>query len=134
MTRPRPDFDWRGRILVDRDGHRLGRIEDVYLDPRTHDASFAVVRTGIFGTRIAFMPLREVAIEDERARAPYARAQVEDAPAVDPYRELSPGEEAALYRHYAESRPRPVGQGPPSRTLWPSRLMAAALSHQRRAR
>jgi hypothetical protein len=55
-----PDIDtvriWQGRILVDRDGNRIGSIDAIYLDDRTGQAEWALVNTGLFGTKSSFVP------------------------------------------------------------------------------
>jgi hypothetical protein len=38
---------WWGRVMVDRDGNRLGEIIDIYLDRETDRPEWAVVRTGL---------------------------------------------------------------------------------------
>ena len=52
---------WLGRVMVDRDGNRLGEITDIYLDGDTERPEWAVVRTGLFGMRSTFVPLAEAA-------------------------------------------------------------------------
>jgi uncharacterized protein (TIGR02271 family) len=58
------------------------------------------VRTGLFGTRLSFVPLAEAEHAGDEVRVPYEKAQVKDAPNVDPDGELSQDEEASLYSHY----------------------------------
>ncbi|HTE68463.1 MAG TPA: PRC-barrel domain-containing protein, partial [Actinomycetes bacterium] len=48
---------WLGRVMVDRDGNRLGEITDIYLDRETERPEWAVVRTGLFGMRSTFVPM-----------------------------------------------------------------------------
>ena len=58
-----PDLDtvrsWEGRTLVDRDGGRIGPIEAIYLDDQTGQPEWALVNTGLFGTRSSFVPLAQ---------------------------------------------------------------------------
>jgi sporulation protein YlmC with PRC-barrel domain len=37
---------WRGRTLVDRDGDKIGKIEDVYLDRSSGEPEWVAVKTG----------------------------------------------------------------------------------------
>jgi uncharacterized protein (TIGR02271 family) len=46
------------------------------------------------------VPLRDASDEDGSVRVPYDKAQVKDAPKMDPDGELSRNEEDELYRHY----------------------------------
>ena len=91
---------WLGRIMVDRDGNRLGEITDIYLDRETDRPEWAVVRTGLFGLRSSFVPLAEANEVDGQIQLPHARGLVKDAPNIEADGQLSEAEEAELYRHY----------------------------------
>src|SRR4051794_3229685 len=39
---------WRGRTLVDRDGDKIGKIEDIYLDRSSGEPEWVAVKTGLF--------------------------------------------------------------------------------------
>jgi hypothetical protein len=91
---------WLGRVMVDRDGNRLGEITDVYLDRETDRSEWALVRTGLFGLRCSFVPLAEASEVGDQVQVPHARALVKDAPNIEADGQLSEAEEAELYRHY----------------------------------
>lgn len=91
---------WLGRVMVDRDGNRLGEITDIYLDRETERPEWAVVRTGLFGTRSTFVPLAEAAEAGDQVQVPHERTAVKDAPNIEADGQLSEAEEAELYRHY----------------------------------
>jgi hypothetical protein len=59
-----------------------------------------VVRTGLFGLRSTFAPLAEATEVGEQVQIRHQRAQVKDAPNIEPDGQLSKAEEAELYRHY----------------------------------
>ena len=90
----------RGQDLFDRDGDKLGAIEEIYVDNESDQPEWALVNTGLFGTKSTFVPLRDATDEGGTLRVPYEKAHVKDAPKVDPDGRLSEGEEAELYRHY----------------------------------
>jgi uncharacterized protein (TIGR02271 family) len=90
----------RGQDLIDRDGDKIGRIEEIYVDQQTGRPEWALVNTGLFGTRSTFVPLVEAAAEEAALRVPYEQALVKDAPGIEAEGELSQDEEADLYRHY----------------------------------
>ena len=48
---------WRGLNLVDRDGDKIGKIEDVYLDRSSGEPEWVAVKTGLFGTNVSFVPI-----------------------------------------------------------------------------
>jgi uncharacterized protein (TIGR02271 family) len=99
-----PDIDtvrtWEGRTLVDRDGSRIGTIDAIYLDHQTGQPEWALVNTGLFGTRSSFVPLAQATQAGEEVRVPYDKQLVKDAPRVDPDQHLSEAEERQLWRHY----------------------------------
>src|SRR3954469_20593629 len=90
----------RGQDLYDNDGEKIGKIEEIYLDAETNEPEWALVNTGLFGTKSTFVPLRDATVEDGALRVPYEKARVKDAPKMDPDGQLSQEEEAELYRHY----------------------------------
>lgn len=93
-------LSWRGQDLVDRDGDRLGRIEEIYLDAATDEPEWAVVHTGLLGTKQTFVPIRDARAAAGGIRVPFEKAVVDDAPAARADGQLSQEEEAALYAHY----------------------------------
>jgi uncharacterized protein (TIGR02271 family) len=91
---------WRGRDLQGSDGEKLGTIEEIYLDAETREPEWALVTTGMFGTKQSFVPLRDASPAGEGASVPFDKSTVKDAPKIDPDGQLSESEEAELYRHY----------------------------------
>ena len=107
-----PDLDtvrtWEGRTLLDRDGTRIGSIDAIYLDDQTGQAEWALVTTGLFGTKASFVPLAQATQTDDDVRVPYDKQLVKDAPRVDPDGQLSEAEERQLWRHYGLDYDRPT--------------------------
>jgi uncharacterized protein (TIGR02271 family) len=99
-----PDIEtvdtWQGRTLLDRDGGRIGTIDAIYLDDRTGQPEWALVNTGLFGTKSSFVPLAQAFQSDLDVLVPYDKHLVKDAPRVDPDRHLSEAEERQLWQHY----------------------------------
>jgi uncharacterized protein (TIGR02271 family) len=99
-----PDIDtvrtWQGRTMVDRDGDRIGNIDAIYLDDQTGQPEWALVNTGLFGTKTTFVPLAQATQTSDEVRVPYDKRLVKDAPRVDVDQHLSEAEEQQLWRHY----------------------------------
>jgi uncharacterized protein (TIGR02271 family) len=99
-----PDIDtvrtWQGRTMLDRDGNRIGSIDAIYLDDQTGQPEWALVNTGLFGTKATFVPLAQAFQSDNDILVPYNKQLVKDAPRVDPDGRLSEAEEQQLWRHY----------------------------------
>jgi uncharacterized protein (TIGR02271 family) len=93
-------LQFRGQTLCDADGDKIGSIEEIYLDAETDAPEWALVNTGLFGTKSTFVPLREASETGGTLRVPYEKATVKDAPKIDPDGQLSQREEGELYRHY----------------------------------
>jgi hypothetical protein len=90
----------RGDDLFDGDGDKIGSIEEIYLDADTDAPAWAVVQTGLLGTRRLFVPLRDATDAEGGIAVPYPKELVKDAPGVAHDGAISRDEEAALLRHY----------------------------------
>jgi stress response protein YsnF len=89
-----------GQKLVDTDGDKIGGIDDVYMDADTGRPEWFAVKTGLFGTRLSFVPTANAYRTDDGFAVPYTKDQVKDAPRCEPEGALSQDEEAMLYEHY----------------------------------
>src|SRR5829696_260776 len=99
-TGMREAYEWRGRNVVDQEGAKVGRLEEIYLDQHTGRPEWMLIHTGLFGTKASFAPLAGARIDDDDVRIGYSKQEVKDAPSVEPDGELSQAEEARLYAHY----------------------------------
>jgi uncharacterized protein (TIGR02271 family) len=88
-----------GSTAVGTDG-KLGTVGEVYLDDESGRPEWATVRTGMFGTKEAFIPLADADISGADLRVPYGKDTVTGAPHIDSEGHLSPAEEEELYRYY----------------------------------
>jgi sporulation protein YlmC with PRC-barrel domain/stress response protein YsnF len=95
--------NWRGRTLVDRDGDKIGKIEDIYLDRQTGEPEWIAVKTGTFGSNLSFLPIEGATLAGDDVRSAEAKDRVKDAPNVEADGELSPEEERRLYEYYGRS-------------------------------
>jgi uncharacterized protein (TIGR02271 family) len=91
---------WRGHDVVGSDGEKIGSLEDIYLDRQTGQPEWAAIRTGLFGTKVSFAPIRDATETDGAIRIGYDKSLVKDAPKIDADGELSQEEEQRLYEHY----------------------------------
>jgi len=89
-----------GQDVYDESGDKIGSAAEVYLDDETGQPEWITVRTGMFGTKESFVPLRDANLTDDGVRVPVTKSQVKDAPKVDTDGHLSPQEEEELYRYY----------------------------------
>jgi uncharacterized protein (TIGR02271 family) len=94
---------WRGRTAYDRDGEKIGKIEDVYLDRNSGEPEWLAVKTGLFGSNVSFVPIGDASSQGDDVRVSHEKSLVKDAPNVDADGELSPEEERRLYQHYGRA-------------------------------
>jgi PRC-barrel domain len=90
----------RGEDLYDGDGDKIGSIEEIYLDADTDEPAWAVVQTGLLGTKRLFVPLRDLSDEQGKLTVPYDKATVKAAPEIAHDGAMSKDEQAELLRHY----------------------------------
>ncbi|MDH6580042.1 PRC and DUF2382 domain-containing protein [Kitasatospora sp. MAP5-34] len=91
--------DLIGHKAVDRNGDKIGTVDEVYLDDATGEPEWAAVRTGIFG-RDAFVPLTTSEFSGEELKVPYDKSLIKESPDFGVGQHLSPAQELQLYRYY----------------------------------
>jgi hypothetical protein len=105
--------EWRGQDVLDDEGDRVGRLEEIYYDKHSSSPGFASVKTGLFGRRLSFVPLAGASMARDHIRVAYLADQIKRAPSVEPDGQLTAAEEAALFEHYGlESPIDPDAQSP----------------------
>jgi uncharacterized protein (TIGR02271 family) len=99
-----PDIDtvrgWQGRTMVDGGGDRIGSIEGIYADDQSGEPEWALVNTGLFGTKSTFVPIVQASERNGDVQVPYDKQLVKDAPRIEADQHLSEAEEQQLWRHY----------------------------------
>jgi hypothetical protein len=106
--------NWRGRDVVDENGHAVGVITDLYVDDATGRPEWAMVKSGLFSHHVTFVPLSAASAHGMRVQVPFDQRHIHDAPKLDhPEGRLSADEEARLYAHYGlEYGPAAPGAAP----------------------
>jgi uncharacterized protein (TIGR02271 family) len=89
-----------GRPVMGADGQKIGTVADVYFDKDTRQPEWALVTTGMFGTKHSFVPITSASTTSEGLSVPFTKDQVKDAPRLDDDGELSQDEEEILSQHY----------------------------------
>jgi uncharacterized protein (TIGR02271 family) len=90
----------RGAKVIDLNGDKIGKVEEIYLDKDTDKPEWVLVNTGLFGSSSTFVPLQGSSRQGDDLQVSFDKDQVKDAPAVEAGKELSQSEEAELYRYY----------------------------------
>lgn len=86
--------------VVDSNGEKIGKLEQIYLDDRTEEPQWATVSTGLFGSSESFVPLRGARVIADELEVQYTKEMVKDAPRLDSGEHLAPAQEDELDRYY----------------------------------
>jgi sporulation protein YlmC with PRC-barrel domain len=93
--------EWHGKMLIDRDGERIGKLEDVYVDIETDEPQFATVKEGLIGRHLTFVPMGGIKVSPDGLQVAVPGELVKAAPNIEQHgEELSQADESALYHHY----------------------------------
>jgi len=95
---------WLGKMVVDRDGEPIGKLQDVYVDIETDEPQFGTVKEGIFGRHLTFVPLAGVQVSPDSLQVVTTKEQVRSAPDIQLHgEELSQADESTLYHHFEQN-------------------------------
>ena len=102
--------DWRGQDVVDANGDKLGKLEEVYYDGETDEPVFAAVKSGLVSKSLTFVPLARASVGRDYVRVDRPKSEFKKAPSYDTDAELTLNDEAATYAHYGLEYT-PAGEG-----------------------
>jgi hypothetical protein len=90
-----------GKTIIDRNGDRIGKLNDVYVDVETDIPQFGTVKEGFLGRHLTFVPLVGASVSPTSLQVSALKAEVSSAPHLDLRgQELSQEDESALYHHF----------------------------------
>jgi sporulation protein YlmC with PRC-barrel domain len=93
--------EWRGKMLIDRNGEKIGKLQEVYVDVETDEPQFGTVKEGFIGRHLTFVPVGGIKIGPDDLQVTVTREQVRSAPDIEMHgEELSQEDESALYHHF----------------------------------
>jgi sporulation protein YlmC with PRC-barrel domain len=93
--------DWHGKMLVDREGERIGKLQDVYVDVENDEPHFASVKEGLIGRHLTLVPPSGITVGPDDLQVKVPTERVKAAPNLELHgEELSQADESALYHHY----------------------------------
>ena len=94
----------QGMQVVDANGDKIGRLEDVYHDIDTGQPEWLGIGTGLLHNKRRVVPAATADIEGDEIRVPYPKSQVHDSPHVDG-EEIAPAQEQELFAYYGVTPP-----------------------------
>src|SRR5690349_17012208 len=93
--------EWVGQEVVDRDGEKIGKLEDVYFDlDSAGGPTLGAVKSGLLGRKRHLVPLTGATLGRDQVRVDFPAQAVKDAPEVGDEGRLSGADEDALLGHY----------------------------------
>ena len=93
--------EWHSKMLIDSNGEKIGKLQDVYVDVETDEPQFATVKEGFIGRHLTFVPLGGVQIGPDDLQVQVTKERVRTAPDIEMYgEELSQADESRLYHHF----------------------------------
>jgi len=93
--------EWHGRMLIDSEGEKVGKLQDVYVDVENDEPQFATVKEGFINRHLTFVPLGGIRVGPDELQVAVTKQQIEAAPNIEQHgEELSRADESALYHHF----------------------------------
>src|SRR5215218_4808218 len=93
--------EWHGKMLLDRNGEKIGKLQDVYVDVENDEPQFGTVKEGFIGRHLTFVPLGGIKVGPDDLQVAVSKEQVQGAPNTEQHgEELSQANESARYHSY----------------------------------
>ena len=122
---------WLNRTVVDSSGGKVGTVTDVYVDDETGQPDWLAVSTGLFGTKVSFVPIEGSRPTGDDVQVAYTKDQVKDAPRTEADGRLSVDEEQKLYAYYGRGySPHTGGDTPPTSEARPAQTISSDTSRR----
>ena len=88
---------WIGHTVVDANGDKVGKIEDVYEDHDGSGPEWFAIASGFFGSKMSFAPVNGSTADGDTLRLPWTKDQIKDSPHFEGD-DIDDG--GSLYQHY----------------------------------
>ena len=92
--------DWVGQTVVDRDGEKVGKLEDVFYGAGTRDAVAGSVKTGLLGRKLSVVSLTGATVARDHVKLSFSKDRVKDAPQAESGADLDETQRGELERHF----------------------------------
>jgi sporulation protein YlmC with PRC-barrel domain len=69
--------EWHGKMLVDRNGEKIGKLQDVYVDVETDEPQFGTVKEGFIGRHLTFVPVGGIKVGPDDLQVAVSKEQVQ---------------------------------------------------------
>ena len=93
--------EWHGKMLIDSQGQKIGKLQDVYVDVENDEPQFGTVKEGFIERHLTFVPLAGIHVGPEGLQVSTTKEKVRSAPDIRMHgEELSQADESALFHHF----------------------------------
>jgi len=89
-----------GRIALDVNGVKIGKIGQVYVDNRTGQPLWVTIHSGMFGKKESFAPLHGSRADGDTLRLAVTKDMIKDAPGAEADDQMAGHESEALCSYY----------------------------------
>jgi uncharacterized membrane protein YqjE/sporulation protein YlmC with PRC-barrel domain len=98
-------FDWEGQTVLDREGEKVGKIEEIFLVEETGLPEWALVKVGRIKGHATMVPLSKARPSENGIAVDVDKELISEAPEVPMDAEPDEQQVEALYRHYGIALP-----------------------------
>jgi hypothetical protein len=92
--------EWKGQDVVDPDGEKLGKLEEVWFRAGEDEPVLAAVKSGVLGRKHNLVPFAGSTVSRDFVRVKYTKLEVQDAPAPEDESVLSQSDLGRVGDHY----------------------------------
>src|SRR2546428_13853468 len=95
-----------GKTLMGGDGHKIGRIDAIYVNSSTGDPEWVAIKLGgLIADKLGYPPRPKLSTTGETAGTEFEKKRAKQAPPTRPEGGLSPAPTAAPYPYYGPEPP-----------------------------
>lgn len=92
----------------DKNGEKLGDVNEVFVDDQSGQPTFVEVNHGLFGMNSSLVPLRGHDFSGDDLKLGFSRDRIKDAPDFDSDKPLTPEAQSDIFKHYGLDNARDV--------------------------
>ena len=84
----------------DKNGEKLGDVNEVFVDDQSGQPTFVEVNHGLFGMNSSLVPLRGHDFSGDDLKLGFSKDRIKDAPDFDSDKPLNPEAQSDIFKHY----------------------------------
>ncbi|MDK8524446.1 PRC and DUF2382 domain-containing protein [Corynebacterium sp. MSK150] len=84
----------------DKNGEKLGDVNEVFVDDQSGQPTFVEVNHGLFGMNSSLVPLRGHDFSGDNLKLGFSKDRIKDAPEFDSDKPLTPEAQSDIFKHY----------------------------------